>query len=586
MPSYLALAHAGIFQVILHEWITLRDIVQLDTALCSKEFRAAIHDKMHLLPLAQPFGPHKQQAKLWREIRPQALEWMRARGICLLDGQWELDVKSWTSYLDCILIPGRLQSLKLVVEQRHSFALRQLQICPCLVELALEGVAESPDWPAVDFATMLPSLRRVSLISCDLNPPSLESLGNHSELSYIECLDCSFSNLMRHSRGTRLAGLTPFFQKIRKLRLVGSGELLAITPYFNSECCVEDAEFCHFCFDGDDLALMPLMFNLPSIRRLSLIYCTHFIPIQLEDTRPFLPNLQVLRLEGSFLPLDLLELLNSCTRLHTLVLQSQTINQYHRDMFRDFYSRLRTFHTDIVGYTSRTIQHHMFYLPRNNITSACLDNWSRKCDVTESLVDFIEKSPFLEDLCIGRCQMVGGSVFREIKRQRPLLKRLALEECLWQPPAEESTEQVEEGGGGSLQYLSISAIPPPSSSSSRSHASTSSIEADRQHGMIDAVIDALRYFGNTMSLELILPGKCSRDWLEKMAPYLSGIQSLTINLVAGMELPALLPSLACHLPALQSVTVYSWKSAVHYRERQVRTNLRKLAYRWRRQSTG
>lgn len=439
--DHVDIAHAGIFHIVLFEWLNFHDHISLDIAACSRPFRQALHAVLRDIPMIQPFSGHRKEGKLWNRHVMDALRWMTDRGVHNTQGTWSFPQNAWARALKdpkCLAILAQVRKLKIVAS--GYFHLAQLEACPLLTCLTLQGALATPrppliadqasaatEAPEIDMTALLPNLQQLTLSESTLTMPLLVSLGAHSKLTSVHLLSCGHGYLSNASPEDVIA-CKPFFQKVKKLFVTGSDSLQILKSHFDHSSTVTEAEFSHFCYDADDSCLIYFLHAVSSITHLRLVYCTHYLPVGMEQR--ILPHLQHLHLQGCFVPAEMLQLLTSSpiVSLECKGQRHSLNNESNAEQLQGFYEKLRVFHTDTVTYKSVQLQHHLFYLPVNRLHTVYLDNWKRPDDTTDDLVNFFLRSQCLENLTIVRCAVKLLAVIIGIQKYCPLIRQLALED--------------------------------------------------------------------------------------------------------------------------------------------------------------
>lgn len=86
-----------VFNVIVSEWLTMKDLVNLDTAIVSEDERPAFLDLLSTVPYKAPFSNDLEK---WWKNHKDCLKWLLSRRMLSSEGMWHVNHKLWGTLLD------------------------------------------------------------------------------------------------------------------------------------------------------------------------------------------------------------------------------------------------------------------------------------------------------------------------------------------------------------------------------------------------------------------------------------------------------------------------------------------------------
>ncbi len=90
------LENRDIFNAVVSEWLDLKDLVNLDTAMCSIELRDLFLSLLHAVPFPIPFANRIHD---WWKNHQHCLKWFANRRMCESRGQLNVHQKLWENLL-------------------------------------------------------------------------------------------------------------------------------------------------------------------------------------------------------------------------------------------------------------------------------------------------------------------------------------------------------------------------------------------------------------------------------------------------------------------------------------------------------
>lgn len=159
------LADRDIFNLIACEWLELKDLVYLDSAIVNKEMRLMWSILLQTVPFKIPF---QNQVEKWWKHHKHCLSWMIKRSMFESDGELTVHWKLWSSLLDdkthnYLPFIERLRKLRFqgfngtntVFDYRgleNCHKLQQLRICNLYTSVAVhENVQLCPQLEIIEF---------------------------------------------------------------------------------------------------------------------------------------------------------------------------------------------------------------------------------------------------------------------------------------------------------------------------------------------------------------------------------------------------------------------------------------------------
>lgn len=579
MSSNHLLASGVIVEIVLVDWLSWGDLVRFDTALCNREIRRAIIPRLSCLSVNQPYSRHKDESKYWKSKCFDIVTWMNQRKIFMTEGLWTLPLSVWSHCYQGIRdeknLLSRLKNVRIVCRRGSVFSWAELSACPLLEELHLVGLMDSSSNSLGDddLAQHVPLLKKLKLYQCDLSVGTMGSFGKHPALVDIECLHCSYSLLELTNQALSVPCLS-FFRKITTLEVIGSSILRVLQPFFDQQSILKKASFQNFGDLTEDLIMMQFLAQVPSIEALKLSFCSNLALPQGVST--FLPNLQSLVLEASYIPsMSFFAALNAnCKRLETLQLCGEVIYRATESSLQFLpvlTEKLESFSTDVLGSNSLfpNVHHTLFPMPPNHLKRAELSNQSRWSDESKAIMKFLRKSPHIERLLLRDCGLHPASVLQTIATQCPAMRHLSMENCHWNFAPDTEAPIDEPPKGMLLESLTISAR--------REDAIPNQSSTDNTSNLIEIVLGAV---GMTLrSCEIAFFPLTVNILLHR---YLPNVEELTIHVIRGEILTDMWRELPLHCRALRRLRIYEWAEWVKPAHRTEKLFLSRCIYGWTR----
>lgn len=206
-----------IFKVILSDWLTLRDQINMDGALSGIQ-RNLLHSVMRRVPMRQPY---LDKVECWWKHHKHILRWMANRNFHKTTGLWCFHDRIWPILYgnrDAIYTPI-LQNLQMMRFENFNpgFNINELSICHHLKELQMYNLDGHESNPITD--KICPELERLYLQGCKLSANVLRGIASCTRLTSVSYFHNEYLPFASFTPKEQ-AAILPYFQRLTSFSVV------------------------------------------------------------------------------------------------------------------------------------------------------------------------------------------------------------------------------------------------------------------------------------------------------------------------------------------------------------------------------
>lgn len=336
--NFSVLEEEDLFKFILSDWLTLRDQIQLDGALCGPK-REALHQVMRRVPMVQPYK-EQAQVELWWKHHKAVFKWMALRQIHRTTGMWCLHEVIWKvlyNNTDAQYTPILEKMENMRFENFNpGFNLNQLAVCRNLRAMEMYNLGGHEDTPVTE--AICPLLEKVFLQGCSLTANVLTAFARCERLTSVEYFHNAYLPFKDFSADQR-AAIAPYFERMRSFRVTAAVNTV-ISTHFPAGPTALKALYLDNVHrnEANTAALLDFVHRCPALTDLTIARCRFNFAAVLKAVREEVRSLERLHLnhcrwlreEGELLQPEP-DAINPSSALHTLLI-STALPMFDADM--------------------------------------------------------------------------------------------------------------------------------------------------------------------------------------------------------------------------------------------------------------
>eukprot|EP01039_Chlorochromonas_danica_P001135 gene1135-1239_t len=302
--NFSFLEEEDIFQMILLDWLHLRDWLMLDIALAHRPpQREQLLRVLRSLPMEQPF---LGDSALWQKNEMGVFTWRALHQVWLSAGCWE--VRRWhflssSQEINYEPILERMVDMRLS-GVRDEFRLSELSVCPQLRRLAICGLqgGNYQTHPSPSHGSQrlpfCPKLTSLSMHSCFISSSLSAAFAHCEHLVHAEYWNSRCGDGSGSERNSSVE--TSYFQRLRSLVIAGSIAPMILSHFPRDRVfSLRQAVLSGLVLDGQNItaALADFLTRCPHLEDLTLMICTFNFHSILKVIRERMHKLERLRLD-------------------------------------------------------------------------------------------------------------------------------------------------------------------------------------------------------------------------------------------------------------------------------------------------